>query len=147
MLELVEPGEEKTKLFAMLFLRRLPPAVRVQLTEDDHTDLRAMAEKADRCAASLARHADSSLVASVEDSSEDLSGFSLDVAAVGLPGNNRQWKKPKDMPFQGPKPAAKKKGEAPCDMARVATGLCYYHFMFGGKANSCRQPCNWQPGN
>ncbi len=34
MLELVKPGEEKTQLFAMLFLRRLPAQVRVQLTED-----------------------------------------------------------------------------------------------------------------
>ena len=32
MLELVHPGEERTRLFSMLFLRRLPPAVRLQLT-------------------------------------------------------------------------------------------------------------------
>ena len=47
MLELVHPGEERTRLFTMLFLRRLPPAVRLQLTEDDHEDVRALAEKAD----------------------------------------------------------------------------------------------------
>ncbi len=58
----------KTKLFAMLFLRRLPPEVHVQLTEEDNTDLRAMAEKADRCAASLSRHAaESDVVAAVSD--------------------------------------------------------------------------------
>ena len=51
MLELVHPGEERTRLFSMLFLRRLPPAVRLQLTEDDHEDVRALVEKADRCAA------------------------------------------------------------------------------------------------
>ena len=56
MLELVHPGEERTRLFSMLFLRRLPPAVRLQLTEDDHEDVRALAEKADRCAASIHRH-------------------------------------------------------------------------------------------
>ena len=49
MVELVTPGEEKTKLLAMLFMGCLPPQVRVQLTEDDYTDLRALAEKADRC--------------------------------------------------------------------------------------------------
>ena len=47
MLERVHPGEERTHLFAMLFLRRLPPAVRLQLTEDDHKNVRALAEKAD----------------------------------------------------------------------------------------------------
>ena len=39
----------------MLFLRWLPAQVRVQLTEDDHTDLWALAKKADCCASSLAR--------------------------------------------------------------------------------------------
>ena len=49
MVELVTPGEEKTKLLAMLFMGCLPPQVRVQLTEDDYTDLCTLAEKADRC--------------------------------------------------------------------------------------------------
>ena len=56
MLELVHPGEERTRLFSMLFLRRLPAAVRLQLTEDDHEDVRSLADKADRCAASIHRH-------------------------------------------------------------------------------------------
>ena len=55
MLELVHPGKERTRLFAMLFLRRLPPPVRLQLTEDVHEDVRELAEKADRCAASIHR--------------------------------------------------------------------------------------------
>ena len=54
MMELVTPGEEKTRLFAMLFMRQLPAQVQVQLTEDDHTDLRALAEKAECCSAMLA---------------------------------------------------------------------------------------------
>ena len=56
LLEWVHPGDERSRLFAMLFLRRLPAAIRLQLTEDDHKDLRALAEKADRCAASIHRH-------------------------------------------------------------------------------------------
>ena len=43
MMELVTPGEENTRLFAMLFMRRLPAQVRVQLTEDNHTDLQPSA--------------------------------------------------------------------------------------------------------
>ena len=45
MVELVTPGEENTKLFAVLFMR----------WEDNHTDLGAPAEKADRCSVMLAR--------------------------------------------------------------------------------------------
>ena len=56
MLELVHPGEEQTHLFSMLFLRPLPATVHLQLTEDDHEDVRALANNADRCAASILRH-------------------------------------------------------------------------------------------
>ena len=40
----------------MLFLRRLPAAVCLQLTEDDHEDVCTLAYKADRCAASIHCH-------------------------------------------------------------------------------------------
>ena len=49
MLKLVHLGEEQTCLFSVLFLHRLPPAVRrlqpavrFQLTEDDHEDVQAL---------------------------------------------------------------------------------------------------------
>ena len=49
MLKLVHLGEEQTCLFSVLFLHRLPPAVRrlqpavrLQLTEDDHEDVQAL---------------------------------------------------------------------------------------------------------
>ena len=48
MLELVYPCEEWSCLFAMLFLSRLPTAVCLQLTKDDHEDDSALADKADR---------------------------------------------------------------------------------------------------
>ena len=69
--ELVKPGEEKTQLFAMLFMRRLPPQVRVQLTEDDYTDLRALAEKAERYAAMLVRNAGATTVNAILPTEEE----------------------------------------------------------------------------
>ena len=52
MLELVHPGEEWSHLFSLLFLHRLPAAVCLQLTKDDHKDFCPLADKANRCAAS-----------------------------------------------------------------------------------------------
>ena len=56
MLKLVHSGEEQSRLFSMLLLQSLPNAVCLQLTEDDHEDVHALADKADRCAASIHRH-------------------------------------------------------------------------------------------
>ena len=81
MMELVQPGEEKTKLFAMLFMRRLPAQVRVQLTEDDHTELRAVGLKADGGAATLRNEPASFSVAAVAETVEDADG-DLATAAV-----------------------------------------------------------------
>ena len=53
MLELDHPGEERTRLFSMLFLRHLSAAVRLQLTKDDHEDVHILADKVDRCSASI----------------------------------------------------------------------------------------------
>jgi hypothetical protein len=29
------------------------------------------------------------------------------------------------------------------EQARVGSGLCFKHFCYGAKANSCTKPCNW----
>jgi len=153
MMELVKPGEEKTQLFAMLFLRRLPPHVRVQLTEDDHTDLRALAEKADRCNASfLHKTADnvaavSAVTAGASDSVEE--GLEqLHIAGIGGRGRGRgkgrtgKWQrggKSKQQPHQ-----QQEEGDTPADLARLSSGLGKPHFVYGSRAHSCHQPCSWQ---
>ena len=84
MMELVTPGEEKTRLFAMLFnfMRQLPAQVRVQLTEDDHTDLQALAEKAERCSAMLARKSGTSSVQAVFTPEDDGDDPAASVSAI-----------------------------------------------------------------
>lgn len=155
MLELVRPGEEKTSLFAMLFLRRLPCQVRAQLTEDSHDDLHALAQKADRVAAFLARQAGSqqSVHAVHVEPGEELQ--ELTVSAVGgkfrnkfRPNKqksqflNRQQQQP---PVQQPAAGGQAQVfDAPSDMARLSTGLCHFHFTYGSRARSCRAPCSWQ---
>ena len=144
MMELVKPGEEKTQLFAMLFMRRLPAQVRVQLTEDDHSDLRALALKADRCAATLAHKATAFAVAAVSDSAEDPDG---DFAVAAVSGAQRGARGKRGGYWQRQKQQRQKKpsdGDAPSEVARQASGLCPAHFRYGNRAHSCQKPCAWQ---
>ena len=160
MVELVKPGEEKTQLFAILFLRRLPAQVCVLLTEDNHSDLRALAEKADRCSTSLARQAaDASLAASsaavcLGDDREEAGECS--VASVSQDGGKqaRGDRRRGSKGGRGGKGPGSSRGggqqhslddsKAPADMACLTSGLCHSHFYYGAKAFSCEQPCNWQ---
>ena len=153
MMELVKPGEEKTQLFAMLFMRRLPAQVRVQLTEDDYTDLRALAEKADRCTAMLARKAGTvaSAVLQCEDDSEEPVSSVSAIHSSGRSGGSSHsgggsQRGGKKTGFWQQKKQQRQKSTdtaSPADAALVASGLCYPHFKFGAKAHSCYQPCSW----
>jgi len=160
MMELVKPGEERTQLFAMLFMRRLPPQVRVQLTEDDHTDLRALAAKADRVTATLARQTSNSIASasalSQDESQDDTAEFSVTAmgrggghGGGGCGGCNRGGKRPQYQQQQHQQGQQQQQQPAedassPLDLARLSSGLCYYHFHYGAKARSCTKPCAWQ---
>ena len=160
MLELVHPGEGRTRLFAMLFLRRLPPAVRLQLTEDDHEDLSALAEKADHCAASIHHHQQSAsqiFSATADNTPETEEQEEFSVAAVGAGcggrggqhgcsgqnrprgGQNRPCPQQQQQ-FSASQPAT----DTPAQLARQASGLCRSHFGYGDKAYSCGSNCAWQ---
>ena len=152
MMELVTPGEEKTRLFAMLFMRRLPAQVRVQLTEDDHTDLQALAEKAECCSSMLARKWGTSSFQAVFTPEDDGDDPAASVSAIcsssssqhsnkgGKPG---LWQK-KNQQQRQKQPTQQADNSSPAELARLTSGLCYPHFKFGAKAFNCSQPCNWQ---
>jgi len=157
MIELVKPGEEKTQLFGMLFMRRLPPAVRAQLTEDDHTDLRSLAEKADRIAASLAKQSrEAGLAAAVsglsisDQDGENSPGEDGIIAAVQPPSRGRWDRGGRGGKFRGNSRGGRggkrqaRGQDNPIDVALSASGLCRGHFYYGDKAYNCKQPCNWQ---
>ena len=147
MMELVRPGEEKTLLFAMLFLRRLPPAVRILLTEDDHEDVRALAAKADRCAASrhntqqgLSVHA-TSLRPDEEDLFEPEAGM---VSALGTSRGSSRGRGGRGRPFRGGRQRSQQPSNTPAQLTRQETGLCRLHFKYGDQAYNCFAPCTWQ---
>ena len=161
MLELVHPGEERTRLFAMLFLRRLPPMVRLQLTEDDHEDVRALTEKADRCAASIHRHQQSadqifSATADNNQEVEEQEDFSVAAVRSGRGGRSGQrcfgsqnrpqgsQNRPQRPQQQQHSSSAATAVDTPAQLARQASGLCRSHFRYGDKAYSCGGNCTWQ---
>ena len=153
MLELVHPGDERTNLFSLIFLRRLPAAVRVLLTEDDQEDIRALAEKADRCAASLHRsqlHSVAAVSPSEDYEDPEQEGATVGAIGHGREGSQQQRGKGRFKKFhrgnrqpqqrQDNKPAP----NTPSFNAQQASGLCYKHFRYGDQAFGCEKPCSWQ---
>lgn len=154
LLELVKPGDEKTNLFSLIFLRRLPAAVRLQLTEDDHEDVRALAQKADRCAASLHKH-QGQLISAV-GATEDADPVELELAPVAAVraarggGNQRRNNRggrggrPAGQNQQSGQQAQQDPPNTPARVAQQASGICFKHFRYGDQAYGCVKPCSWQ---
>ena len=136
MLEICPRGEEKSHLFACLFLRRLPREIRVLLTKVDHKDPKALAEQADEL---WALHTHDSVVAAVQE-------LSMEEPAVnaikqqqskdrsGGDKKKKSWSKKKD----------RSDGQGPSLTARLESGLCHAHWVYGESATSCHKPCTWQ---
>jgi hypothetical protein len=150
MLELCPRGEERNVFFVHLFLERLPGELRVLLGEDDHQDPRTLAEKADRL---WAMHGQKfGLVAAVEQSEPSVvaavSGRGRDNGGRGGGGRGRGGRGRSGGGNNAPHPVATQAGGAssaanPVDLARIQSGLCFYHWSFGDKANRCTAPCTW----
>jgi hypothetical protein len=139
MLEICPRGEEKTDLFACLFLQRLPRELRVLLARADKKDPKALAEQADELwgmhdysgtlAPVVAELGEEQVVAAVRRENGGRGGRGGRGRRGRGNGNSRQPAEP-DISRE----------------ARLAAGLCIKHWRFGDQANSCTPPCSW-PGN
>jgi hypothetical protein len=136
MLEICPRGEEKSHLYACLFLRRPPREIRVLLTKVDHKDPKALAEQADEL---WALHTHDSVVAAVQELSMDepavnaLKQQSKDRSGGGY-RKKKSWTKKKE----------KSDGQGPSLTARLESGLCHAHWVYGESATTCHKPCTWQ---
>jgi hypothetical protein len=132
MLEICPRGEEKSHLFACLFLRRLQREIRVLLTKVDHKDPKALAEQADKL---WALHAHDSVVATVQDKPaiNALKQQSRDKSGGG-DKKKKSWTRKKE----------KSDGQGPSLTARLESGLCHAHWVYGESAATCHKPCTWQ---
>jgi hypothetical protein len=144
MLEMCPRGEEKTNLFACLFLQRLPREIRVLLSRVDHKDPKLLAEEAD---ALWTLHGQPVAIAAVPAVFDlPLTVDDATVAAVRHGGGAR----PKERGGGG-RGRGKSGGGGPSRSvetqasreARMAAGICYKHWRFGENAYQCEQPCNW----
>jgi hypothetical protein len=136
MRQLCPPGEEHTMFFRGLFLQRLPPQLRMQLAEDRHSPVQALAARAD---ALVVHHSYSSVAAASSQPEPD--GL---VAAVPPGKSGWQKKRGKAPPTGGRGPKAAKK-----DKPWEELGICKFHFRYGSDCYSCADPasCKWPQEN
>jgi hypothetical protein len=143
MLETCPRGEEKTNLFACIFLQRLPREIRVLLAKADHKDPKTLATQADELwalhdtsnggggVAAVQESPDSDFVAAISGDRRRGGGSARGKTRGG--GRGRGGKAAPRLP----EPEASKE-------ARLAAGLCIKHWRYGEAASSCEQPCSWQ---
>jgi hypothetical protein len=143
MLEICPRGEEKTELFACLFLQRLPREIRVLLSEVDHKDPKALAAQADR---HWGLH--ESPAAAVMPVLAESAGMEDGINAVrqergGRGGRGGRGRRGRG--GGGGAGGARQPVESDASMAaRLASGLCLKHWRYGDQAHSCIAPCSWQ---
>ena len=116
-------------IFRVVFLQRLPPNIRLQLAEDRHSPVQALAARAD----ALMVHHSYSSVAAVSGQPEEL------VAAV--PGGKQQWKKKGK--GKAPPPGGRGNGAAKDSKPWEKLGICRQHHRYGADAWDCHAPCAW----
>jgi hypothetical protein len=135
MRQLCPPGEENGLIFRGLFIQRLPQQIRLQLAEDRHSPVQALAARAD----TLMAHHSYNAVAAVEmhsvEEAEEV------VAAV------RDPKKParKQQQQQGRRKAAAPGSKAGGGGLKKEAWLCRRHHQYGSRAYECEDPdsCGW----
>ena len=145
MLELCPIDQQNNIFFSVLFLQRLPRDIRVLLTHEDHTDLRRLAAHADRLVAYGGRT--DTVAAAVDAAQEDTVAAVKNFKQKNNNSRNNQQQRSQQPPPVPPRAQGGQKTQKvtpPAAVAQQSAGLCYYHWSFGERANSCRAPCTWQ---
>jgi hypothetical protein len=138
MLETCPRGEERSQLFACLFLRRLPREIWVLLTKGDHKDPKGARRAGGRALGPAhPRHRGGGSAGDVR---------SVDDAAINAPKQQSRDKVSGDrrkMSWSNKK-KEKSNGQGPSLSARLESGLCHVLWVYGESATTCHKPCTWQ---
>ena len=135
MLSVCPSGMELQPVFQYLFLQRLPQTLRTLLGEQECGDIRALAALADRLWASHKPQPHEVMAVQEPVSSEP------QVAAVQP--KKKQFKKKTGGGNGGGASSGNGGVLSHAEQARVGSGLCFNHFVWGAKAKNCVKPCNW----
>jgi hypothetical protein len=147
MLEFCPLGMERHLSFHDFLMQRLPQALRTQLGEVQPGDPRALAVRADRL---WSVHPTKAGTVAVADGQEETSSASIAAVRSGNRGRGGRGrgrggargaaKALAATAVPGGVPAA---DPTPSDLARVGSGLCFFHWTFGDKATKCVAPSTW----
>jgi hypothetical protein len=148
MLETCPRGEEKSNLFACIFLQRLPREIRVLLANVDHKDPKALAMRADELWALHHNPGTSaSTVAVVQPEGQEVD-FVAAVRSGSQRGGNSRGGTRDGNRSRGGRRATRGGGDAhepeASKKALLAARMCFKHWRYGDAATSCTSPCSWQ---
>jgi hypothetical protein len=139
MLEICPRSEEKTELFACLFLQWLPREIHVLLARVDHKDPKELAEQADHF---WGLHDTPSSIATVTVSGgggEEQLVAAVHTAAGSVRGRDGRGRRGGRSGGGGTGGRIPYESELSRD-ARLTTSLCLKHWRYEEHANSCEQP-------
>ena len=138
MLSVCPSGMELQPVFQYLFLQRLPQTLRTLLGEQECGDIRALAALADRLWASHKPQPHE--VMAVQ---EPVGGGNSEPQVAAVQPKKKQFKKKTGGNGGGSGPSGNGGFLSHAEQARVGSGLCFNHFVWGAKARGCIKPCNW----
>jgi hypothetical protein len=149
MLEFCPLGMERHLSFHYFFMQRLPQTLRTQLGEVQPGDPRALAVRADRLWSVHSTKAAGTVA--VADGQEDPPAASIAAvkgAGAGSRGRGGRTRGRGAARGAAKAPAATATTGAaaeptPSDLARIGSGLCFFHWTFADKATKCVAPCTW----
>ncbi len=141
MLRLCPRGQENNAFFNCLILNKLPRELCILLSEADMADKQALGARADLFAAHNSKQAYDVVAAVAAGPSSEQEGEDTTVSEVrpGAGSGQRgggQW-------GGGSSGQQVSHTLTNADQARMETGLCHFHFVYGAKARTCRAPCTW----
>jgi hypothetical protein len=130
-------------------MQRLPQTLRTQLGEVQPGDPRALAVRADRLWSVHSTKAAGTVA--VADGQEDPPAASIAAvkgAGAGSRGRGGRTRGRGAARGAAKAPAATATTGAaaeptPSDLARIGSGLCFFHWTFADKATKCVAPCTW----
>jgi hypothetical protein len=143
MLRLCPRGQENNTFFNCLYLNKLPRELRILLSEADMADKQALGARADLFATHNSKQAHDVVAAVAAGPSSEQEGENTTVAAVPPGAGSGQRGGSGGQHGGGGSGQQVSHTLTHADQARMETGLCHFHFIYGAKARTCRAPCTW----